>query len=122
MDPPSIIGTTSAAVTFVETIAKMVSIARELHSNATGELEEHKRLRDVVSKLERGIAPLTERRKSQTLRSPEEESMFQVANQCQDVGKQILDLLDRYQTGPKYQIGHEPPVSAKRIAGRLSSS
>jgi hypothetical protein len=62
MDPASIIGTTSAAITFVETIAKIVSIARKVHDNATGELDEHKRLRDVASALEPGIATLIEKR------------------------------------------------------------
>ena len=51
MDPASIIGTTSAAITFVETIATIVSIARKVHDNAIGELDEHKRLRDVASAL-----------------------------------------------------------------------
>ncbi|KAF4431492.1 P-loop containing nucleoside triphosphate hydrolase [Fusarium acutatum] len=119
MDPASIIGTTSAAVTFVETIAKIVSIARELHDNATGELDEHKRLREVVSALEARIATLIERRKSQTQLSPEEESMLQVAEQCQDVSKRIFHLLDRYQIGPKSQMGHKSPLTVKRITGRI---
>ncbi|KAH7186989.1 hypothetical protein DER44DRAFT_737016 [Fusarium oxysporum] len=121
MDPASIIGTTSAAITFVETIAKIVSIARKVHDNATGELDEHKRLRDVASALEPGIATLIEKCKSQTLLSPEEESLLQVAEQCQDVSKRIFHLLDRYQTGPISQIGHESPLSAKRITGRSST-
>lgn len=121
MDSASIIGTTSAAITFVETIAKIVSIARKVHDNATGELEEHKRLRDVASALEAGITTLIEKRKSQTLLSPEEKSMLQVAEQCQDVSKRIFHLLDRYQTGPISQIGHESPLSAKRITGRSST-
>ncbi|KAH7204882.1 uncharacterized protein BKA55DRAFT_291554 [Fusarium redolens] len=82
MDPASIIGTTSAAITFIETIAKIVSIARKVHDNTTGELDEHKRLRDVASALEPGIATLIEKRKSQTLLSPKEESLLQVAEQC----------------------------------------
>ncbi|PNP81422.1 hypothetical protein FNYG_05228 [Fusarium nygamai] len=121
MEAASIIGTTSAAVTFIETIAKIVSIARELHDNATGELDEHKRLREVVSALQDRIANLIQGRKSQAQLSPEEESMLQVAEQCQDVSKRIFHLLDRYQTGPRSQIGHESPLSAKRIAGRLST-
>ncbi|KAF5656529.1 P-loop containing protein [Fusarium circinatum] len=99
----------------------MVSIAKKLQDTATGELDDHKRLRDVVSALERGIATLTERRKNQALLPPEEKSMLQVAEQCQDIGKQIFHLLDRYQTGPRSQFDHEPPLSAKRIAGRLST-
>ncbi|RBR20215.1 hypothetical protein FVER53590_09921 [Fusarium verticillioides] len=84
MDAASVIGTTSAAITFIETIAKIVSIARELHDNASGELDEHKRLREVVSALEGRIANLIEGHKSQAQLSPEEESMLQVAEQCRD--------------------------------------
>ncbi|CVL02574.1 uncharacterized protein FMAN_00078 [Fusarium mangiferae] len=91
----SIVGTTSAAVTFVETIAKMVSIARKLHDSAT------------------------EKCKSQTRLSPEEQSMLEVAEQCQDVRKRLFLLLDRYQIGPKSQIGHKSPLSVKKITGRL---
>lgn len=121
MDAASVIGTTSAAITFIETIAKIVSITRELHENASGELDEHKRLREVVSALEGRIANLIEGHKSQAQLSHEEESMLQVAEQCRDVSKRIFHLLDRYQTGPRSQIGRESPLSAKRIAGRLST-
>ncbi|RBA11128.1 hypothetical protein FPRO05_04301 [Fusarium proliferatum] len=119
MEAASIIGTTSAAVTFVQTIAKMVSIARKLHDSTTGELDEHKRLRGVVSELDPGIATFIESHKSQTLLSREEKSMLQVAEQCQDVSKQLLLLLDRYQTGPKSQIGHKSLLSVKKITSRL---
>ncbi|CAG1972997.1 unnamed protein product [Fusarium graminearum] len=121
MDPASIIGTTSAAITFIETIAKIVSIARKVHDNATGELDEHKWLRDVTSALEPGIATLIKKRKSQTPLSPEEESLLQVAEQCQDVRKRIFHLLDKYRTGSISQIGHASPLSAKRITGRSST-
>ncbi|EXM15382.1 hypothetical protein FOTG_16260 [Fusarium oxysporum f. sp. vasinfectum 25433] len=119
MDPASIIGTTSAAITFVETVVKMVSVARNVH-NAMGELDEHKRLRDVTSALEPGIATLIGKRKSQTLLSPEEESLLQVAEQCQDISKQIFHLLDS-QTGPISQVGHKSSLSAKRNPTRLST-
>ncbi|KAF5968273.1 P-loop containing protein [Fusarium coicis] len=121
MDAASVIGTTSAAITFIETIANIVSIARELHGNASGELDEHKRLREVVSALEGRIANLIEGHKNQAQLSPEGESMLQVAEQCRDVSKRIFHLLDRYQTGPRSQIGHESLLSVKRISGRLST-
>lgn len=119
MDPASIIGTTSAAITFVETLAKIVSVARKVH-RATDELDEHKRLRDVASALEPAITALIDKSKSQTPLSPVEKSLLEVAKQCQDVSKRIIQLLDSYQVGPVPQIGNNPSSSGKGIAG-LSS-
>ncbi|KAF4445541.1 p-loop containing nucleoside triphosphate hydrolase [Fusarium austroafricanum] len=97
MDPASIIGTTSAAITFVETIVEIVSIAREVHDTATGELNEHKRLRDVTSALKPGINILLAKRKSHGPLSQEEDSLLRVAEQCQDVAARISRLLDSSQ-------------------------
>jgi hypothetical protein len=119
MDPASIIGTTSAAITFVETLAKIVSASRKVH-RATGELEEHKRLRDAASALEPAITTLIDRSNSQTPRSPVEKSLLEVAKQCQDVNKRIIHVLDSYKVGPVSRIGHNSPSSGKRITG-LSS-
>ncbi|KAI7758721.1 hypothetical protein LZL87_013783 [Fusarium oxysporum] len=97
----------------------MASVARNVH-HAMGELDEHKRLRDVTSALEPGITTLIGKRKSQTLLSPEEESLLRVAEQCQDISKQIFHLLDS-QTGPISQVGHKSPLSAKTNPTRLST-
>jgi hypothetical protein len=78
MDAAAIIGTTSAAITFVETLAKIVSLSRKVHQ-ATGELDEHKRLRDAASSLEPAIAALLEKSKSQTPLAPVEKGLLQVA-------------------------------------------
>ncbi|KAH7242716.1 hypothetical protein BKA59DRAFT_481230 [Fusarium tricinctum] len=119
MDPASIIGTTSAAITFVETLAKIVSVARKVH-RATDELDEHKRLRDIASALEPAITALIEKSKSQISLSPVEKSLLEVTQQCQDVSKRIIHLLDSYQVGPVSQTGHNSPSPGKSITG-LSS-
>lgn len=119
MDPASIIGTTSAAITFVETLAKIVSVARKVH-RATDELDEHKRLRDAASALEPAITALIDKSKSQIPLSPVEKSLLEVAIQCRDVSKRIIHLLDSYQAGPVPQIGNNSPSSGKVITG-LSS-
>lgn len=119
MDPASIIGTTSAAITFVETLAKIVSVARKVH-RATDELDEHKRLRDIASALEPAITALIDKSKSQISLSPVEKSLLEVTQQCQDVSKRIIHLLDSYQVGPVSQTGHSSPSPGKSITG-LSS-
>ncbi|CAJ0551471.1 Ff.00g114010.m01.CDS01 [Fusarium sp. VM40] len=119
MDPASIIGTTSAAITFVETLAKIVSVARKVH-RATDELDEHKRLRDAASALEPAITALIDKSKNQTPLSPVEKSLLEVAKQCQDVSNRIIHLMDSYQVGPVSHNGNSSPSSEKSITG-LSS-
>ncbi|KAI6753926.1 hypothetical protein HG530_013102 [Fusarium avenaceum] len=119
MDPASIIGTTSAAITFVETLAKIASVARKVH-HATDELDEHKRLRDIASALEPATTALIDKSKSQISLSPVEKSLLEVTQQCQDVSKRIIHLLDSYQVGPVSQTGHSSPSPGKSITG-LSS-
>ncbi|PNP50613.1 hypothetical protein FNYG_15944 [Fusarium nygamai] len=120
MDPASIIGTTSAAITFVETIVKIVSIAREVHDTATGELNEHKRLRDITSALKPGINTLIEKRKSQGPLSQEEDSLLRVAEQCEDVAARISHLLDRYQSGSRFTIDDNSQSPTKKVTSPLS--
>jgi hypothetical protein len=119
MDPFNIIGATSSTLAFVEALAKIVSVARKVH-RATGELDEHKRLRDVASALEPVITALVEESKSQTPLSPVEKSLFEVLKHCQDVSKRIIQLLDSYKIGPVSQVGHNSPLLGKIITG-LSS-
>ncbi|KAF4460116.1 kinase-like domain [Fusarium albosuccineum] len=118
MDPASIIGTTSAVLTFVDTVVKIFSIGRQVHDSATDGLEEHKRLRDITFALEHGIATLEQQRESKTSLSAEENSLLKVATHCRDVGKKISDLLARYQIEPDTATTQKPPSLVKKGTGR----
>ncbi|KAF5000640.1 hypothetical protein FDECE_11177 [Fusarium decemcellulare] len=91
MDPATIIGTTSAVLTFVDTAVKIFSTARQVHDSATGGLEEHERLRDITSTLEHGIATLEQKRDSKTTLSDEETSMLKTQPEVKEL-KQELNM------------------------------
>jgi hypothetical protein len=121
MDAATIIGTTSAAITFVETLAKIVSLARKVY-DATGEIDQHKRLRNATSALEPAIAALLEKGKAQTPLSPVEKSLLQVAEQCRDISKRIFHLLDSYQVGPVSSLSGKGIPSLSSIKNTMKAT
>ncbi|KAJ3531752.1 hypothetical protein NM208_g8740 [Fusarium decemcellulare] len=118
MDPASIIGTTSAVLTFVDTAVKIFSIARQVHDSAAGGLEEHERLRDSTSALEHGITTLEQKLESKPSLSAEEANLLKVATHCRDVGKKISDLLAGYQIEADVATAQKSPSLVKKGTGR----
>lgn len=98
MDPASIIGTTSAVLSFVGFIFQTISVTRELHDAGKDGLDEHNRFKEVTSSLRPGLSKLKEKvdEKGEEALSVEEKSKLRVATQCEKVGDMILDHLDRY--------------------------
>jgi len=107
MDPASIIGITSAVLSFVDFIGKAISIGRELH-DAQGTTAEY-RLGDLASDLHSGLdeleAAIEVKRVSSSL-SPAEESLLSVLRQCVKVEEGLRKVAGlRVTKSPKGQPG-----------------
>ena len=96
MVPASIIGVTSAVISFVGFIGNAVKVACELSD--TGGIDEYERLCELTIALGPGIADLEKRRERQERVGKqlfvEEKSCLQVAQQCKQVGRSIRVLMD----------------------------
>ncbi|KAF4465116.1 p-loop containing nucleoside triphosphate hydrolase [Fusarium albosuccineum] len=94
MDPASIIGITSAVISFVDFIGKAVTTARELSD--AGTIDEYERLATLTTTLQSGIASLEKRQEtSHGHLSDEEKSALQVAKQCKQIGVSIQRLVGK---------------------------
>ncbi|EEU41538.1 uncharacterized protein NECHADRAFT_87715 [Fusarium vanettenii 77-13-4] len=97
MDPASIIGTTSAVISFVDFIGKAVNTARQLSD--AGSIDEYERLGKLTTTLESGIASLRKRGEAGDEElSDEEKSALRVAEQCKQIGDSIQHLLGKMRT------------------------
>ncbi|KAI8711958.1 hypothetical protein NCS52_01460900 [Fusarium sp. LHS14.1] len=94
MDPASIIGTTSAVISFVDFIGKAVNTARQLSD--AGSIDEYERLGKLTTTLESSIASLRKRGDAGDEElSDEEKSALRVAEQCKHIGDSIQHLLGK---------------------------
>ncbi|KAF5011527.1 hypothetical protein FDECE_2358 [Fusarium decemcellulare] len=94
MDPASIIGITSAVISFVDFIGKAVTTARELFD--AGTIDEYERLATLTTTLESGITRLEKRGEaSHEHLSDEEKSALRVAKQCKQIGVSIQRLVGK---------------------------
>lgn len=92
MDPASIIGITSAVISFVDFIGKAVNTARQLSD--AGSIEEYERLDKLTATLNTGIASLERRGEAGDRQlSDEEKSALRVAEQCKQIGDSIQRLV-----------------------------
>ena len=120
MDPASIIGITSAVLSFVDFIGKAISIGRELH-DAQGTTAEYRRLGDLASDLHSGLdeleAAIEVKRVSSSL-SPAEESLLSVLRQCVKVEEDLRKVAGlRVTKSPKGQPGAS---NANRLKVKIS--
>ena len=100
MDPASIIGTTSAVLSFVDFVWKAASTAKEIYDSATDSREEDDRLRELTSALDPAINKLQARLQQKGRLAEEEKSALRVAEQCRKVGGMLLELLRKQQLEP----------------------
>lgn len=126
MDPASIIGTTSAVLSFVDFIWKASSTAKEIYESATDSREDDDRLRKLTSALHPAINKLQARLQQKGRLAEEEKSALRVAEQCRKVGGMLLELLRKQQlepsaakTGPG---GHPTAATVKQKFARVAKA
>ncbi|KAK0609528.1 hypothetical protein B0T17DRAFT_621585 [Bombardia bombarda] len=122
MDPGTIIGTTSAVLGFVNFIWKAASTANEIYDSATGSIDEHDRLRELMTALDPGITRLTLRLSQSSQLSDEEESTLNIAKLSKNIGTRLSALLPKSQTLPASGtavVGQSVADKAKTKASKL---
>ena len=109
MDPASILGTTSAVISFIDFIGKCLSTARELN-DAQGTIREYQRLGELTSALDWGLIDLRaglgekKRGRGNNSTSNAEESLLRVLEQCMIVEQDIRKLANlQVEKRPKSQ-------------------
>ena len=123
MDPASAIGLTSAVISFVDFIGKVVSTARELSD--AGNIEEHERLHALTAALEPGINSLRKRGEAEYWQlSEEEKSAIRVAEQCQQVSGSIQRLVGKMKLPQSKDVatGKEQVSRTDRILDKVVRS
>lgn len=105
MDPATIVGTTSAILGFVQFTGKLISVACEIYESSDGAVDDNQKLEEAVTDLQirlRGLRPTEESSRSadaqagvHAARTDAEKSVLQTAIQCQTLGNEILEILNK---------------------------
>lgn len=121
MDPATIIGTTSAILSFIQFTGKIISTAIAIRNNAGPAADSNQALDATVKEFNSRLAKL----RSRMLAQPSQFSEFLTADgdaqaslllslaKCEDLGSKIQKLLDRIGVQKMYQTGS--PVSKSRF-------
>lgn len=117
MDPATIIGTTSAILSFVVFTGSVISTAIKIHGNADGATLENQTFEDVVTELEQKykdlVALTSTSLKDPAFKSDAEKSLIQNLDECTALGKRIHGLLDKTKASAK------PEHLTQRVKGKI---
>lgn len=94
MDPFAALGAAAAIAQFIEQGIKLVNGAREIHKSAFGSTAENKRLGTVIQELKIMSERLVSKRAPDE-QSEAEQSLSDVALECQILSEKILELLEK---------------------------
>lgn len=126
MDPATIIGTTSAVLSFVQFSGRVLTTAWSLYESVAGTLEEHACLEDVTVEMRRLVEGLP---KEEWLKIPprhpqqEKDSLSglqAVAQKCEELGGEILTLLEKLRIDQKKRKGSGKYLLAALKAGAVN--
>lgn len=107
-DPFTIIGTTSAVITFAQFAGNIISTAYSLYESTTDGTAENERLEDVTSKMNQLLDNLSAEKAAKPL-SSQDKSIAELAASCHDLGEKILTLLKK----TKVQKAHSLRASVR---------
>ncbi|KAG8161447.1 hypothetical protein KVR01_008434 [Diaporthe batatas] len=118
MDPWTIIGTTSAVLSFAEFAFAIVKTAVDINKSEDGASEDNKRLADVTKNGQELLAQMSEFKISQAQEptlGPTEDSMLATAEQCRLLGEKILKFLDKMQANKEGSLRSSLKAAAKEV-------
>lgn len=106
MDPAAtIIGTTSAILSFVQFTGKVISVAYKIHTSAEGATDENRSLEEAVTDFQHRLEDLPSVSEVSYSASPQaglssantkaEKSLLRTARECETLGNKILDVLTK---------------------------
>ncbi|KAE9365563.1 hypothetical protein N431DRAFT_563443 [Stipitochalara longipes BDJ] len=91
-DPFTIIGTTSAVISFAQFAGKIISTAYSLYDSTTNSTAQNDRLEDVTSKMNQLLDTLGAQKTAKP-QSSQDKSIAELAANCHSLGDKILKLL-----------------------------
>lgn len=118
IDPSTIIGTTSAVLSFAESAIAIVKTAVGINKSEDGASEDNKRLSEVTRNGQELLSQMTEFKTSQAGKptlTPAEESMLATAEQCRLFGENILKFLGKMQATNESSFRSSPKAAAKEV-------
>lgn len=114
MDPATIIGTTSAILSFVEFTGKIISTAVEIHKSLDGATNDNLTLESTVANFEKVFKDVQSKISSTPTRSVAgtstnkdnfaRDSLIQTLAKCQSLGERISDLLQKTKAVPASRL------------------
>lgn len=93
-DPFTIIGTTSAILSFVEFSGKVIKTARSLHDSVSGSTQSHERLESVMEQTRGLLAEMKQQQATESGIEVQGDTHIIVEN-CESLGSDMLKLLEK---------------------------
>ncbi|KAG8162818.1 hypothetical protein KVR01_007296 [Diaporthe batatas] len=105
MDPATIIGTTSAILSFVQFSGNLISVASKIYESSDGAVDDNRKLEEVVTDFQtrlRSLQPLDtsfcttdSQAEVSAAKTDAEKSLLRTASQCETLGNVILEILSK---------------------------
>lgn len=118
IDPWTVIGTTSAVLSFAEFAFAIVKTAVDINKSEDGASEDNKRLSEVTRNGQQLLAQMAELRTPQSgkgILTPVEESMLAIAEQCRLLGERIIKFLGKMQASNEGSLRSSLKAAAKEV-------
>lgn len=93
-DPLTIIGTTSAILSFVEFSGKVIKTARSLHDSASGSTQSHERLESMMEQTRGLLAEMKQQQAWRSGRAAQDDTPI-IVGHCESLGNDMLRLLEK---------------------------
>ncbi|KAL1872654.1 hypothetical protein Daus18300_004200 [Diaporthe australafricana] len=125
MDPATIIGTTSAILSFVLFVGNVISVANKIHDSADGATDDNRSLEEAVTDFQNNLENLRHTGKfscstdSQTgayaaKTDAESNSLLRTAHECEILGNKTLEVLNKTKAKANHVDEKHPASRFKR--------
>jgi hypothetical protein len=91
-DPFTIIGTTSAVISFVQFAVEVIHTTHSIYDSKTGSTKEHAEIEKITSKTNELLERLSTE-EAAAPRSGRNQVLVDLANACRDLGEEIVETL-----------------------------
>lgn len=128
MDPATIIGTTSAILSFVQITGKVISVAYKIHESADGATDENRSLEEAVTDFQTRLEELRSigkvshstdlRAGASPAKTDVKNSLLWTARECETLSNKILDVLIKTKAKAD-QIDEQQSTPLKRALKRF---
>lgn len=128
MDPATIIGTTSAILSFVQITGKVIAVACKIHGSADGATDDNRSLEEAVTDFQtrldklRSVGKVSQsinlRAGASPAKTDVENSLLRTAHECETLSSKILNILIKTKATAD-QVDEKQSTSFKRAWKRF---